>query len=225
MKPATILRVYRSLWQNFSNVCRAAGSVAKPSNGATIQIDEAASTDKQTVIGFLICLSNWQYKAASPAERIEILLRSREIYSRDDGRMAKSTVQVMYLELKDQDAFPLLALHYDFELPVKTAHPVFHAQMGQSTFDKAELEQVGFRATIKNRRTRIHSSVRIPTPCMNFSSVLLGLAADHLPPAVFARILTLVRSSDLAHWDADCGALKTSLDARGGYLPSHHWYS
>ena len=41
--------------------------------------------------------------------------------------MVKSTVQVMYLELKDQEAFPLLALHYDFELPVKAAHPVFHA--------------------------------------------------------------------------------------------------
>jgi hypothetical protein len=58
---------------------------------------------------------------------------------------------------------------------------------------------------------------------MNFASVLVGLAADHLDPAFFEQILKLVRGSSVIGWEADCTALKTSL-AGGNYLPSHHWY-
>jgi len=58
---------------------------------------------------------------------------------------------------------------------------------------------------------------------MSFGSVLLGLAADHLEPAIFGRVLKLVRTSKLSSWNAACDALQNSLHG-GSYLPSHHWY-
>ncbi len=225
MKKDELLKVYRTLWSEFQKICNAAGAVAKPSDGSSIQIDEVATNTKQIVIDTLCHFPEWRYKPNSTSGRIQILVQSREIYLRAENQILRSNVQVLYLQpSRNTTAQSLLALHYDFELPVPRAHPVFHAQFGTGSFPAEKLRAIGFRSTITPPpKETLYSCVRIPTPCMNFASVLVGLAADHLAPDVFEQILKLVRASQLASWEAGCTSLKASLNA-GSYLPSHHWY-
>jgi hypothetical protein len=225
MKKDELLKVYRTLWSEFQKICNAGGAFVKPSDGSSIQIDEAATNSKQIVIDTICHFPEWRYKPSLTSGRIQILVQSREIYLRAEDQISRSNVQVLYLQPSRNDtAQSLLALHYDFELPVPRAHPVFHAQFGSGNFPTEKLRAIGFRSTITPPpKETLYSCVRIPTPCMNFASVLVGLAADHLAPEVFEQILKLVRASQLAKWEAGCRNLKESLKA-GSYLPSHHWY-
>jgi hypothetical protein len=80
------------------------------------------------------------------------------------------------------------------------------------------------KALVESRKGRVvYPHVRIPTPCMNFGSVVLGLAADHLGDKAFSAILKLSRGAQLLKWQANCGALQRSF-AGNVYLPSYHWY-
>ncbi len=224
MKKQELLKVYQTFWHGFLKLCNSAGAVCKPSDGWTIQLDNAACTHRDLVIRTLCYFPEWRYKASSNKEKVHIITQSSETYSREDGRMSRSSVQVLYSTLSGNTAKSLLALHYDFVLPIQSAHPVFHAQFGTGDFPWSDLEKLGFRATIEPPPIgTLYSSVRIPTPCMNFGSVLLGLAADHLQPAFFGKVLKLVRGSPLSSWNAECAALQTSLRDKN-YLPSHHWY-
>lgn len=225
MRKDELLKVYRTLWSEFQTICNAAGAVVKPSDGSSIQVDENATNVKQIVIDALCHFPEWRYKPSLASGRIQILVQSREIYLRAEDQISRSNVQVLYLQPSTKDtARSLLALHYDFELPVLRAHPVFHAQFGTGNFPPEKLRAIGFRSTIMPPpKETLYSCVRIPTPCMNFASVLVGLAADHLAPEVFEQILKLVRASPLARWEAECTSLKASLKI-GSYLPSHHWY-
>jgi hypothetical protein len=225
MRIDELLKVYRTLWSEFQKICNAAGAVVKPSDGSSIQIDESATNAKQIVIDALCHFPEWRYKPSVASGRIQILVQSREIYQRAKDQISRSNVQVLYLQPSMKDtAQSLLALHYDFELPVPGAHPVFHAQFGIGDFPAEKLRAIGFRSSITPPpKETLYSCVRIPTPCMNFASVLVGLAADHLAPEVFEQILKLVRASQLASWEAECTSLKASLKG-GSYLPSHHWY-
>ena len=225
MRKDELLRVYRTLWSEFQRICNAAGAVAKPSDGNSIQIDEKSTNSKQIVIDAICYFPDWRYKPNLASRRIQILVQSREIYLRAEDQISRSNVQVLYLQPSTKDtAQSLLALHYDFELPVPHAHPVFHAQFGTGNFLHEKLRAIGFRSTkMPPTKETLYSSVRIPTPCMNFASVLVGLAADHLAPEVFQQILRLVRASQLVGWEAECTSLKASLKV-GSYLPSHHWY-
>lgn len=156
---------------------------------------------------------------------MHIAIQSRETYANAENRLERSSVHVLYLKLSGSKGDPLLGLHYDFVSPSQLAHPVFHAQFGTRDFDLEELEDLGFTATMKPLpQGTLYANVRIPTPCMNFVSVLLGLAADHLEPQFFDQVLKLVRKSQLTKWDATCQALEGSIRDFGGYLPSHHWY-
>ena len=225
MRKDELLKAYRTFWSEFQKVCNAAGAIAKPSDGSSIQIDENDTNAKQIVIDALCHFPEWRYKPSTTSGRIQILVQSREIYLRAEDQISRSNVQVLYLQpSRNATAQSLLALHYDFEVPVPRAHPVFHAQFGTGRFPPEKLQAIGFRSTITPPpKATLYSCVRIPTACMNFVSVLVGLAADHLAPEVFEQILKLVRASELTTWEAGCADLKTSLKA-GSYLPSHHWY-
>jgi len=225
MKKDELLKVYRTLWREFYKICNAAGAVVKPSDGTSIQIDENASNTKQIVINTLCYFPEWRYKPSLHSGRIQILVQSREIYLRAEDQILRSNVQVLYLRPSgDTSTQSLLALHYDFEVPVPPSHPVFHAQFGTGNFPLEKLRAIGFRSTISPPPGEtLYSCVRIPTPCMNFVSVLVGLAADHLAPEVFEQIIKVVRASRLTTWEAGCTSLRASLKA-GSYLPSHHWY-
>ncbi|TMJ04321.1 MAG: hypothetical protein E6G97_07400 [Alphaproteobacteria bacterium] len=225
MRKEELLKVYKTLWSEYETICRAAGASARPSDGSSIKIDERTTNSKDIGIQALCFFPEWRYKKTSPKERIQILVQSRERYSRAENRISRSNVQVLYLRPPaNESAQSLLALHYDYETPPLSGHPIFHAQFGMGDFPPQDLHAVGFRSTIKTPpKETLYSSVRIPTACMNFVSVLLGLAADHLEEPIFDQILKLVRKSDLSKWDAMCQAFEARLQ-NGGYLPSHHWY-
>jgi hypothetical protein len=225
MRKDELLKVYRTLWNEFQKICNSGGAFVKPSDGSSIKIDEAATNSKQIVIDTICHFPEWRYKPSLTSDRIHILVQSREIYFRAEDQISRSNVQVLYLQPSTNTAArSLLALHYDFELPVPRAHPVFHAQFGTGNFPVEKLRAIGFRSTIiPPPKETLYSCVRIPTPCMNFASVLVGLAADHLAPQFSDQVLKLVRASQLTSWEAGCTSLKASLKA-GSYLPSHHWY-
>lgn len=226
MKEQELLKVYRTFWTQFERLCRTAGAVSKPSNGSTIQIK--GSTKTELVVAAHFFLKDWRLRAttepSSPSDRVQILLRSQETYSRADNRLSRSSVQVLYMKLANDQANSLLGVHYDYASAVQSAHPVFHAQFGKGDFNDEILRQVEFRSPISALpHGTVYSSVRIPTACMNFASVLLGLAADHLDASVFGQVLKLVRTSEIAKWNAHCESLQRSV-ANREFLPSHHWY-
>jgi hypothetical protein len=221
MNKQKLLEVYCQFWEDFRRFCTAGGSTCKPNNDSKIQLE----TNGQDLIIKTFCyFPDWKYKVPHTNERIHILARSSETYSRQTDLMSQSNVRVLYLNVDGSTAKSLLALHYDFVLPIQSAHPVFHAQFGTGDFPSKDLAEIGFRATIEAPPVgTLYSSVRIPTACMSFGSVLLGLAADHLEPAIFGKVLKLVRNSKLSSWNAACDALQSSM-RDGNYLPSHHWY-
>src|SRR5258708_441343 len=105
MRKDELLKVYRTLWGEFQKICHAGGTTAKPSDGTSIQIDNDATNAKEIVIKTLCYFPEWRYKAASAKERIQILMQSREIYSRANDHISKSNVQVLYLKPSiDNDA-------------------------------------------------------------------------------------------------------------------------
>src|SRR5262249_6760231 len=138
-------------------------------------------------------------------------------------QIIKSTLQVSYFSIKKDRATPLLSLHYDYELPIRPAHPVFHVQLGESNISVTEYNQLGFKKTIEDSKVPLYGHLRIPTAHMNLGSVLLGLVADHLPNASFNTFLRHVRGNQVSRWSAACLSLKNSL-SRGTYFHSHHWY-
>ena len=221
MNKQKLREVYCQFWEDFRRLCTVGGSTCRPNNDSKIQLE---TNGQDLTIRTFCYFPDWRFKVPHTNERIHILTQSSETYSRQTDRMSRSNVRVLYLNMNGTSGEPLLALHYDFVLPIQSAHPVFHAQFGAGDFLPRDLEEVGFRATIEAPPTgTLYSSVRIPTACMSFGSVLLGLAADHLEPLIFGRVLKLVRSSKLSSWNAACDALQDSL-RDGNYLPSHHWY-
>jgi hypothetical protein len=221
MNKQKVLEVYHQFWYEFRRLCTAAGCTCKPNSDSKIELE---AVHQDFIIKTFCYFPDWRYKVSYTSERVHILLQSSETYSRRNDRMSQSNVRVLYLRVSGTTAQSLLALHYDFVSPIQSAHPVFHAQFGTGEFPSKDLEDVGFRATIEPPPVgTLYSSVRIPTPCMSFGSVLLGLAADHLEAPVFGKILKLVRTSKLSTWNAACESLENSLHD-GNYLPSHHWY-
>jgi hypothetical protein len=218
MNKDTLLKTYNLLWNDLKSLYGAAGVVAK----GDIQID-AKSTAQCVVVSTLCYLSGCKYKPSSP-KTIDILLQSSESYVVAEEMMCLSNVRLLYHRKHGEEVETVLPLHYDFDPKVKGGHPIFHAQLDTYKFSKAELARVNFRATIRKSENEWFSNVRIPTPCMNFGSTLLSLTADHFPPATFDQVIKLLRKSDMIKWDANCSALKSSIQQGGGYLPSHHWY-
>jgi hypothetical protein len=225
MRPKEVLKAYRSFWSGYQKLCHSAGAVSKPSNGTSIQIDEQMSDADKVVITANIYMQDWRTRGCGPSDRVHILIHSVETYALTVDQISKSSVQVMYSRAVGNDANPLLVLHYDYEIPVQTAHPVFHAQFGMGDFSSPDFVSMGFRFTVTQPpKGTLYSSVRIPTPNMNLISVLLGLAADHLDTKFFDKFLKLVKESPITKWNAQCEALDASLQS-GGRLPSHHWYT
>lgn len=218
MNKETILKTYNLLWNDLRSLYVSAGVVAK----GDIQIDDAKSSSRCIVITALCYLSGCRHKPASP-KTIDILMQSSESYIIPDKTICLSHVRLLYHRNRGSEAETVLPLHYDFDPTITGGHPIFHAQLDTYKFTKAELDRVGFRATILKPENEWLSNVRIPTACMNFGSTLLSLTADHFPRRTFEQAIKVVRNSDITKWDASCPALKNSVE-QGGYLPSHHWY-
>jgi hypothetical protein len=178
------------------------------------------------VVESALYLPEWKYRSSATGKRINILVRGSESFDFQLGLIKKSTIQVMYLEMDDSDnAVPILALHYDFEDPVLPAHPCFHVQFGVSDVTSEECRSIGLRASIRGPREPFYPSIRIPTPHMCLSGVLVGIAADHLPNAFANNFIGTVRSNPLKDFVTSCAVLAENHTGHGGHQwHPHLWY-
>jgi hypothetical protein len=145
----------------------------------------------------MLYLKDWPYSATSkkPTKNIDILVKSQELYQANSLQLVQSVVQVMYFSAHSEQADPSLGLHYDYEHSAGAAHPIFHAQFGNSNFSAEELAAVDFNRLVLPWKDLVR--VRIPTVHIGFPGAILGLFADHLPHEAFAGFLTWAKEQRL----------------------------
>jgi hypothetical protein len=216
-----VQNAYIKLFQDFKTACD--NESLKVTSPNAIGFSYENMGDKMVEFKFFLLLSNWPYKKEVGKE-LDIFLTSNETFSFETNEVIKSNVGLKYLKNnKDQTVHPLLDIHYDYEKDVKSAHPVFHVQLGAVEISSAAKEQVHFRKTIPKSDHLLYSNVRIPTPYMNITSVLLSLAADHLSFENYQMFLGSVRESEAVKWKVACSPLGESLQ-KDGNVHSHIWY-
>lgn len=215
---------YRSLVDEFIRQARAAGGTVHASfpTLAPIKDDETLTE----VVGFFY-LKEWPYSSGSKkaSKKLDILIRSTEVYEKDTLRLVKSIIQIMYFNAHTEEAIPSLGLHYDYEYNIGAAHPIFHAQLGSSTFTGEELAMVKFERVIQEWKDLVR--VRIPTVHIGFPAAILSLFADHLPHDKFNTFLSFARTQHLfndAKARIDCRT-KPLNEGDSSYFQSHRLYS
>ncbi|UVK87449.1 hypothetical protein LOY52_21705 [Pseudomonas sp. B21-051] len=193
----------------FIRQARAAGGTVHASS--TMLAPTKDDEPHTEVVGFFY-LKEWPYSSGSKkaSKKLDILIRSTEIYEKDTLRLVKSTVQIMYFNAHTEEAVPTLGLHYDYEYKIGAAHPIFHAQLGSSSFSVQELADVKFDRVIQEWKDLVR--VRIPTVHVGFPAAILSLFADHLPHDNFATFLSFAKTQHLFN-DA-----KARIDCRSAPL-------
>jgi hypothetical protein len=167
----------------------------------------------------------WKYKSNSTkkSRALDILVSAQDSYDCKKSHIVASTARIAYLDpVSDKEALTLLSLHYDFENPPKPAHPVFHAQLGELKLED-EIKSLRIEHEIRPPTVDLYGNARIPTPHMSICSVLIALAADHLPNDKFEDFLKKVKTCYVVKLESKCNALRKSLGSCGN-LHSHHWY-
>ncbi len=172
-------------------------------------------------VSFLLRLPNWPFRNGSK-KTVDIVLMSSEVFDCNSKKSISSKVKIKFLNSSQaKKIIPVLDLHYDYE--DKEAHPIFHAQFGTIDMNEVQLKELNFDSKLEKAEQDFYSSLRIPTPYMNITSVLLSLAADHLKPTSYKIFLKGVRDSHVIKWDVTCNKLETHLKAQGN-VHSHGWY-
>jgi hypothetical protein len=115
-------------------------------------------------------------------------------------------------------------MHYDFHRGQGPRHPFFHVQIGPVNFDAEQLKLLRVdQASVTPAGDTLHG-VRIPTPLIGLSGLLLSLAADYWDEARFAGFLATLKTSKVLQLPADCMDLRSSLMESDNSMHSYHWY-
>jgi len=223
-------KAYRLLASQYTSIASANGHRVRVSD-PQVNIKDSS----QAVVEVVYCLSDWLYKGpaenpkSSPkTKRIDILVQSTEKYVRDtDFQLTNSCVRVAYCNhgQKHDEVQTVLALHFDFDSKVDSAHPIFHVQHGPYDFPPLILDSIGFRKKIIPSSVATMPSIRIPTAHMGLVSVLLLLAADHLALKPFNVFKGFVEKNDLSKWSVACSEVRALTEKVGINFQSHHWYT
>lgn len=197
---------YQLLIDEFTRQAKAAGSTVHSIPPSLLPVK---NEDNQTEVIGIFYLKEWPYSSGSrkQTKKLDILLRSTEVYERDTLSLLRSTIQVMYYNTSTPQAVPNLGIHYDYEYNMGTAHPIFHAQFGASNFSVEELASVKFERQIQEWKDLVR--VRIPTVHIGFPAAILSLFADHLPHERFDSFLKFAQKQHLfvsAKAKVDCRA-------------------
>lgn len=172
----------------------------------------------------LFVLRKWPYKAVSEKKKLDIVVRVEEVFSKDLSAVVKCTTQIGYYRYCSGQHTSLLEMHYDFEMPVREAHPVFHAQIGPTQWPLLDLEKLGLELRLEqNSAPATYGNTRIPTAYMGFCQVLLALAADHLKPSGYREVVAGAKARLAGLPPVDCGDFGSEV-AKGQFPPAHHWY-
>ncbi|MGO8733162.1 MAG: hypothetical protein ACLQVM_10245 [Terriglobia bacterium] len=168
-------------------------------------------------------LQNWGKKP-----QLSILVRAQETI-RPGGALPileSSTVHVSYFKIEQDTAALLHSIHFDFD-GEKDLHPVFHAQLCPETIQLSanDAEALEFSFSQDFAKAICFKDARIPTPDMTFPSVLLCLAADHMPTLFFREFMESVRGIHKRMPLPPFENLKKSIAKEPGHLRSFHWFA
>lgn len=217
----TINSVYQRFWDSFSLHCKPLGEIK--GNPRLKRTPDGVTLD------CLIFLKGWPYKAQSKrtARKLDILIRANESYD-TSLRINRSVIHVIYLELEGEDYRVVQNVHYDFEELPDPGHPIFHAQFGNKLIDDlekfSELSLPDAMLKIAASDEKAYKNLRVPTPHMNFASVLFGLAADHLEHSEFSIFCKACENLLDCIPDAVCDALRKNSREDSYSFKSVHWY-
>lgn len=221
LKTSDIYAAYNSLRVKFGEVADAARLTV---SDAPARAGFKIISGQNMKVEALLYLQDWPWRPGSKKKNLDILVKVEEEFSDTSERIRTATARVAYFSVKDGDATPVLRVHYDFDDPVQSAHPVFHAQFGDISWKSGELDELGFRRKVRKSELPAFHNHRIPTAFMGYGPILLALAADHLDFSSYSAFLAVVRKNKSIEWSAVCDPLEKSIKRHGGYLHSHHWY-
>ncbi len=225
MKHSEIEAAYAQLWNRFRERAKSAKLSVK-GLGAGFRIESKAAAGRIEARG-IFHLPGWPYKASTTREKnVDILVGGYDCFDCSQNVLCASNIQLRYFRgaPRGQAGQSLLEMHYDFDMKQLRAHPLFHAQLGTTKFDEKGLKDLGVTTEVKAPTDYLYGSLRIPTAHMGFSSVLLGLAADHWNPDAFEEFLEELRETDVVKWETSCRKLRERMSALPGYIHAHQWY-
>lgn len=209
----------------------------QPNDGYTIfQPDYANSTREVSVFKVAPVVVNLPERGDRP--RAELFVVAEGILNFDVAqytttkRLVSSgfATHVGYFRQGSRELQHVYGVHYDFDVQ-RPAHPVFHAQMASfgEPFVQHVREQFSLNLPLDDRVKGMLQNVRLPIAQLDFFSLIIQLAADHLmwehsgdeEKRAFNDLLQLdgsmIGASMLAPW----------LSA-GTTVPCHralHWYA
>jgi len=218
-----VQQAYSRIWTAFSDAASQQQLRADAADGRGALVSERLGVVTAEAI---LYLPNWPYKAVSAKKYVDITVKVTETFAPDLSQVVRSTTCVGYFHRDElpppRRSVPLLELHYDYEQPPREAHPMFHAQLGTTDWPTEKLESWGF-ARIERTPDGHYSNARIPTAFMGYVPVLVALAADHLSPKNFRRMMSAALFDDGSRVDPECTILVEKLRP-GGIPHAHHWY-
>lgn len=216
---------YEAVWNTFVAACEKSDSVVKPRKFTeAIQCDNSSAKGRPHQIKALFYLRELRFRGADTSEKIDVLVRACEMVSFDWSEIESSRVTIAYLDVAHNAAQLLQSIHYDFEGKVQPAHPWFHAQLGVDYFDPDERKRVGCRHDISKDYCRPVKSLRIATAHMGLSSVLLGLAADHLNNATFDNFIKKAKEQATSFPPARFASMQKRLQKNPGRFTNLSWF-
>jgi len=131
---------------------------------------------------------------------IDILVHARERFSVAKPHVieeSKVTVSYFRTVSNPPTATHLSTVRYDYDLPLRPSHPLFHFHCCRETVPQpnaAILES--WRFEITQNANEGQYPFRVPTPHMSLCSVLLGLVAEHLDPEKFRALWKAITQKD-----------------------------
>ena len=194
---------------------------------------EAKQTNGCFELNEMIHLPEWPERARTGDARrlrkeIDILVHAKEKFSLAKPREieeSKITVSYFRTESDPPTAKPLSTIRFDYDLPLRASHPLFHFHCCSKPVDSPNPDTLeSWKYDIVPVDNHASYPFRVPTPHMNLCSVLLGLVAEHLDPDNFHSLWEAIQKKG---WQPPPPA-KTNLwdrckqNAQAGE-PFHSW--
>lgn len=222
--PYRISGMYERLLVNFEDV-------ALRANAGTVHYQRCATScfsRSASAIEFecYLVLMGWPWRAGTTTERVNIVLQAQEAMSTNASSLTRSTVRVSYFAQQDETVEFLHSMHFDFGIPPQQCHPLFHAQVSDEPIVPPDdvLRELDCDLLIPQQKGRCFKNARIPTSDMTLSSVLLCIAADHLPIEYFAEFRGMIEECESEFAQPTFDPLQESWQ-RNRRFRSVHWFA
>lgn len=226
-------------WENLRDNLRRvnSGIQFEPNDGYTIfQIDHESSTGEVATFKVGPAVINLPERGDHRKSDLYVVADCTLHFSIPTFSESKRLVSVGfathvgYFRRGSQELQHVYGVHYDFDTE-RPAHPVFHAQMKSyaELFADHVKEKFGVALPLDDRVKGMLQNVRLPVAHLDFFSLVVQLAADHL---MWKDSGHEERSAfnDILRLDGDIVGASASAPwlSKGAAIPCHraiHWYS